>query len=68
MGARFKGRFDLALATGWQAERFARTKGIKTLPEYLQEERKPDPDEGARALRTMIARRRAMKEKRDGGE
>lgn len=68
MAARFKGQFDQALATGWQAERFARDKSMKPLGEYLKEERKPDPDEGARALRAMLARRRAMKEKRDGGE
>lgn len=67
MAARLKGNFDQATATGWEARRFHYMQRPKPLGEYLKHaEPERDPDEGARQLREMIARRRAKKEQARG--
>lgn len=54
-----KGNFDLALATGWEAERFHRTKTIKALGEYLKPRLTPEERQatGAAKVRALFERK-----------
>lgn len=63
VGARFKGNFDLATASGWNAERFARTKNIKALGEYLKPA--PTPEEKQAKVKALFARKFREQKKGD---
>lgn len=52
--------------TGWQAERFARTKRLKPVADYLNEEPKKSAETGARDVRAMFDRMIAKQEARGG--
>jgi len=59
VSARMKGNHDIATATGWHAERFARTKNVKSLGEYLKQP--PTPAEkqatGIAKVQALFARK-----------
>ena len=55
-----------ALMTGWQAERFARTKDIKSLQHWLEPVKPKSRDAAAGDLRAMFARM-AEKQKKENG-
>lgn len=59
-----KANAEQALAIGWNAEAFHRTKTIKPLEKYLQPARKPSREQGARDVKRMFDR---MIAKQGGG-
>jgi hypothetical protein len=65
-----KGNFDLALASGWEAERFARTKNIKALADYLKPPPTPEGrrQQGARDVKRMLDRMIKKQEAAGGAE
>lgn len=56
MGARSKGRGDLATMIGWNAESFARTKRMKPLPKYLEAAKPKNAESGARDVQRLFER------------
>lgn len=68
VGARMKGNFDLALAAGWHAVAFDRTKTVKPLGEYLKPPLTPEQQREKDAQKVRQAfERRIKKQKKEVG-
>jgi hypothetical protein len=64
-----KGNFDIALATGWHAVSFDRTKNVKPLGEYLKPALTPEQQRELDAQRVRQAfERRIKKQRKEAGD
>jgi hypothetical protein len=68
VGARLEADSEQAVAIGWHAEAFARTKRMKPLPEYLKPPPSPERqrEQGARDVKRMFDRMIKKQEARHG--
>ncbi len=59
VAARVAAQMDQAMATGWQAERFARTKRMKPLGEYMTNKSRDAGRSGAAKVLDLFRRKAA---------